>query len=314
MHTNSWYICIHMSPLINDIFSFLNAEGFSCEHKLFHRVEGLLVRSLSGSHKNILVLQINSDCPEDAHIQALLAAECIGELRQKDNEYPLIISEDRWHTQGEMMKSRLLAHLEVFSPVYARNCEVRRIDRSLAKAFLDANHSYGYAACKYCYGMFLKRHTGHIAQQIESCGNTVEKTGYPAPGTLVAVATFSNARKWAKGEKTIRSYEWTRYASLPDVRLNGGMGRMLKTFIKEVQPDDIMSYADLEWSAGDVYAQLGFELEGVKSPVMFSVDTETWKRTPIKQEISSGEQTNASLKYFQNLGSNKYRLKLTDYK
>lgn len=314
MHTNSWYICIHMSPLINDIFPFLNAEGFSCEHKLFHRVEGLRVRSLSGSHKNILVLQINSDCPEDAHIQAQLAAECIGELRQEDNEYPLIISEDRWHTQGEMMKSRILAHLEVFSPVYARNCEVRRIDRSLAKEFLDANHSYGYAACKYCYGMFLKRHTGHIAQQIESRGNTVGTTGYPAPGTLVAVATFSNARKWAKGDKTIRSYEWTRYASLPDIRLSGGMGRMLKTFIKEVQPDDIMSYADLEWSAGDVYAQLGFELEGVKSPVMFSIDTETWKRTPIKQEISPEGPTNAPLKYFQNLGSNKYRLKLTDYK
>ena len=89
---------------------------------------------------------------------------------------------------------------------------------------------------------------------------------------------------------------------------------MLKTFIKEVQPDDIMSYADLEWSAGDVYAQLGFELEGAKSPVIFSIDTETWKRTPIKQEISQEGPTNAPLKYFQNLGSNKYRLKLTDYK
>ena len=28
--------------------------------------------------------------------------------------------------------------------------------------------------------------------------------------TLVAVAAFSNARKWIKGDKTIRSYEWTR--------------------------------------------------------------------------------------------------------
>ena len=87
------------------------------------------------------------------------------------------------------------------------------------------------------------------------------------------------------------------------------MGRMLKTFIKEIQPDDIMSYADLEWSAGDVYTQLGFTLEGIKDPVMFAVDTENWKRVPIKAGI-----TPTSDRYFQNLGSNKYRLKLTDYK
>ena len=164
--------------------------------------------------------------------------------------------------------------------------------------------------------MFLKRHTGHIAKQIESA-TTGSKSIYPAPGTLVAVATFSNARKWVKGDKTIRSYEWTRYASLPNVRLSGGMGRMLKTFIKEVQPDDIMSYADLEWSAGDVYTQLGFELEGVKDPVIFSVDTQTWQRAPIKPgrtEMAPQIESMTPLKYFQNFGSNKYRLKLTDYK
>ena len=86
------------------------------------------------------------------------------------------------------------------------------------------------------------------------------------------------------------------------------MGKMLKTFIKEVQPDDIMSYADLEWSAGDVYAQLGFKLEGVKEPVLFSVNTQTWQRIPLK----SSQTDITSL--FLNLGSNKYRLKLTDYK
>ena len=82
---------------------------------------------------------------------------------------------------------------------------------------------------------------------------------------------------------------------------------MLKTFVKEVNPDDIMSYSDLEWSAGDVYPQLGFELEGVKAPVMFTIDTTTWRRSPIKAETPGD-------KYFQNFGSNKYRLKLTDYK
>ena len=127
----------------------------------------------------------------------------------------------------------------------------------------------------------------------------------------MAVATFSNARKWVKGDKTIRSYEWTRYASLPHVRLSGGMGRLLKAFIKDTQPDDIMSYADLEWSEGAVYTQLGFELEGRKDPVAFEIDA-SWQRIPIKDPCYSGA-ANGGKGYFQNLGSNKYRLKLTEY-
>ena len=285
-----------MSQLINDIFSFLNAEGFECGHELFYGVEGICVKTSTGCNRIILPLEISTSNQNDAYLHAELVMECIEDLYHEENEYPLIITEDRWYTHNHMMRSRILAHLEVFSPIYARNCEIRRIDRTVAKEFLEANHSYGHAACRYCYGMFLKRHTGHAADSASI-----------KPGTLVAVATFSNARKWTKGDLTIRSYEWTRYASLPEVRLSGGMGKMLKTFIKDVQPDDIMSYADLEWSAGDVYAQLGFELEGTKTPVMFSIDTDTWKRTPVKPGMTAGT-------YFQNFGSNKYRLKLTDYK
>ena len=224
-------------------------------------------------------------------------------MRSENGEYPLIVTEDRWNFQREMMKSRILSHLEVFSPIYARNCEARKIDKAAAKEFLEKHHSYGHAACRYCYGLFFKRHTGHIA---------LEESSRPIPtGELMAVATFSNARKWVKGDKTIRSYEWTRYASLPHVRLSGGMGRLLKAFIKDAQPDDIMSYADLEWSEGAVYSQLGFELEGRKDPVTFEIDA-CWQRVPVKDTCPT-DNTDGRRGYFQNFGSNKYRLKLTEY-
>ena len=306
-----------MNRLIDDITTFLSAEGFNCEHSVRFGQKVICVLTEQGRHKTVLPLDIHTANCEEAEVLSKNAEECIRAIYSEDNEYPLIVTEDRWNIQSSMMKARILAHLEIFSPLYARNCEVRRIDKALAKEFLEASHSYGHAACKYCYGMFLKRHTGHIAEQIESATTSGSKSAYPAPGTLVAVATFSNSRKWVKGNKTIRSYEWTRYASLPNVRLSGGMGRMLKAFIKEVQPDDIMSYADLEWSAGDVYTQLGFTLEGHKAPVLFLVDTATWKRSPIKSsttEMAPQIGSMTPLKYFQNFGSNKYRLKLTDYK
>lgn len=229
-------------------------------------------------------------------------------------ERPIIITQDRWERQRKMMKARLLAHLGIFTPAYARNCEVRRIGKEEAADFLARSHSYGDAACRYRYGMFLKRHTGHLASITDGTGSLL------IPGTLVAVAEFSNARKWTKGGKEIKSYEWTRYASLPGIRVCGGMGKMLRTFMQDVKPDDIMSYADIEWSDGNVYESLGFTKESTKDPVFFTIDSSTYERTALRTSgdnscgaISDGIPGASEPLYFKNWGSYKYRLKITDY-
>lgn len=138
---------------------------------------------------------------------------------------------------------------KVFTSVYARNCEVRRIDRAVAAAFLEAYHALGDTRSRYCYGVYVL-HEGH--------------SGIPE-GTLVAVGTFSSARRWMKDGREVRSYEWVRYASLSDVRVIGGMGKILDTFVNEVHPDDVMSYADASWSNGDAYKKLGFTQEESKT-------------------------------------------------
>jgi len=91
-----------------------------------------------------------------------------------------------------------------------------------------------------------------------------EKDGDVPKGTLVAVGGFSGPRVWDKNGKTIKSYEWVRFASLPNARVAGGMGKLLDTFIQDVKPDDIMSYADKNLSSGEVYRKLGFVEEGEK--------------------------------------------------
>ena len=277
--------------LLEDISDFLIGHGIGC---CIETICGQSVISASGHH--LLPIPVTATSLSEAEAASERCRTVIAILREKDGKYPIIITEDRWNRQRRMMEDRLLSHLEIFSQIYARNCEVRKIDKKTAGEFLNANHSYGDATCRYRYGLYLKRHTGHTA---------AEETGsHIVPGTLIAVATFSNARKWIKADKEIRSYEWTRYASLPEVRLSGGMGKMLNEFIKDVNPDDIMTYADLEWSEGKVYEKLGFLLEGEKAPVSFSID-EGWNRTP--------SATSGGLRYFRNFGSNKYRLKLTDY-
>lgn len=321
--------------LAEDILVFLTAEGFGCKIESVCGCDVICVGLKDGRRRLVIPVRITARSQEDAEKQSSGLLELIKRLTEETGRQPLMITEDRWRSQGEMMKERLQAHLEAFFPVYARNCEIRKIDKAEAAAFLEANHSYGDAACRYRYGMFLRRHTGWRSQIQLSNPDQEKNTEQNCnirealkPGTLIAVAEFSNARKWIKGDKTIRSYEWTRYASLPGVRINGGMGKMLKHFIKEVQPDDIMSYADLEWSEGTVYEQLGFTLEDQKEAVSFIIDCNTWERSAIKdsspthftsildsgcpQEEAEGTEKE-DIRFFRNFGSNKYRLKLTDY-
>jgi hypothetical protein len=301
-----------MIRLIEEIILFLESEGFECSRQMRDGAEVIRTHTLDRRHpKVILPMEISASSALEAAEVSDRAYECVQSIGVLE-DVPLIITEDRWRAQESMMRARLLAHLEIFSQAFARNCEVRRIEKTEARDFLTRNHSYGYAACRYHYGLFLKRQTGHLAASLE------DKESSLAPGTLIAVATFSNARKWSKGDRVIKSYEWTRYASLPDLRVSGGMGKMLKTFINDVHPDDIMSYADLEWSRGDVYSRLGFVLEGQKEPVLFSVDPRTWERTPVKPgtTAASGGHVipgSAGNLFFRNFGSNKYRMKLTDY-
>lgn len=132
--------------------------------------------------------------------------------------------------------------------LFARNCECKRVPKELADPFLDSNHRLGATRCNYLYGLFLKKATTELPE-----------------GSLVAVAGFSGPRIWQKGDSTVHSYEWVRYASLEGFGVNGGMGKLLKAFISEVHPDDIMSYADASWSNGDVYRKLGFKEEAPKT-------------------------------------------------
>ena len=302
-----------MENFTREIYGFLE----SCGLYIYKVRSGYGFQSISvgagpeGKSHSISLSGIVAESLEEASAQQDAVYEEITILRSETGRYPLIVTEDRWRRQNKSMRLRILSHLEIFSQIYARNCEIRRIDKATAQAFLEVNHSYGDAACKYRYGLYLKRHTGHNAVIADHDRQS------PVPGTLVAVATFSNARKWTKGDKTIRSYEWTRYASLPDVRLSGGMGKILKTFIKEVNPDDIMTYADLEWSEGKVYEQLGFTLEATRPSVTFTIETSEWSRTAMSSEATAAVDmpppARGRKRFFQNLGSNKYRLKLTDY-
>ncbi|MBR4228271.1 MAG: hypothetical protein IKR72_04130 [Bacteroidales bacterium] len=217
----------------------------------------------------------------------------------------VFVTEDRWRTAGETVRLRLLAHCGCFRQVYARNCSVRRIDRAVAAAFLSQTHSYGDALSRFRYGLFVDRVTGEkgicLSERSEEIFGVKDLPG-PQPGDLVAVATFSKARNRVIDGVRVKSFEWVRYASLPGLRVEGGMGKLLEAFVSEVHPEDVMTYADLEWSDGRAYRELGFTLAGPREPVTFAVDPHTWERRDVKYLPDT-----SGMLFYRNFGSLKYR-------
>lgn len=260
--------------LCDDISKFISGNGVSVIRDESHSVPVL------HCPENVTVIpaSICSRTLPDAEKANLSLKTALSELSSKKT---IIIPEDLWRRRQEMMECRLLAHLGRFRSVFARNTEIRRIPKPVSSEFLDSYHTYGDAAARYRYGIFTK------------------------DGELIAVGSFSSGRTWRKEEAVVRSFEWVRYASLPGVRVVGGMGKILSKFIGEVHPDDVMSYADMEWADGQVYEKLGFKEDGHRAPIPFAINANTWERTT----LSRAGEPSGNIYYHFNLGSRKFRLK-----
>ena len=146
-----------MFNLTEDIARFLESHGFETEFQVCDCFDVIAVK-VKDSYRRIMLHPVVADTMEKAEAEQ---ARWDRAMQTLDDRGMLVLTEDRWYSQRKMMEARLLAHLEIFDQVYARNCEIRKIDKATAAEFLEQNHSYGDASCRYRYGMFLKRHTGH---------------------------------------------------------------------------------------------------------------------------------------------------------
>lgn len=210
------------------------------------------------------------------------------------------IWEDYWLSRRSVVQSRLAAMLGKSAKIPARLTLVRRIDNATTMDFLEANHLNGGTMSKFRYGLFLpKRYYRVLPTDFAFDASTDE--------LLVAVATFSNARIFEQNGSPFRSHELIRFASLLGTNVVGALDKLLNAFIREKSPDDIMTYADLEWSDGRSYKRLGFEERGNMPPREAYVDVTHMRRvrTPEKAGHTAGQLPVEYLTVY-NLGSIKY--------
>ena len=166
--------------------------------------------------------------------------------------------EDVWIRKKELVQQKIMGEILGRKVIFARKCALGKIIKEEADSFFEATHILGSARAKFRYGLFYK-------------------------DQLVAAAVFSGGRKVEREGVFFRSFEWVRYASLPGIRVIGGMSKLLHAFVQEHHPDDVMSYADKEWSEGGAYQKLGFKRVGETPTQSYWLDPNTLQRYPRKR-------------------------------
>lgn len=195
--------------------------------------------------------------------------------------------EDRWWHNTDFWKDRLRVRFGKASRIFARNCRVIQPEPAVVQEFLAQCHTYGTTKCKHRFA--LEDHQGRV----------------------VAVATFSSPRPMMRGAERVESWEWVRYASLPSLVVVGGMSRLLSAFERAVHPQEVMTYADLEWSAGQAYRNLGFEAVDRREAVSFWVNPDDWSRHSLTKITNDRTYRGTVVDFdrgvtIQNLGSEKF--------
>lgn len=161
--------------------------------------------------------------------------------------------EDEWRDKKDIVKSRLMNLLgKTPDKIYARKCEIREVETSQAMRFLDENHLQGRVGGQYKYGLYHE-------------------------GELVSLMTFGKLRKNLGSDSKEGSFEMLRFCNKLFTSVVGGASRLLRHFLKEVNPVEVISYADKRWSTGNLYEQLGFIYEGDTKPNYFYVVREERK-------------------------------------
>lgn len=140
--------------------------------------------------------------------------------------------EDVWRSRPEQVLGRLSSVLGLNHTVHGRKTKIVEVSQETANSFFEQYHLQGTAGCKFRCGLELDQR-------------------------LVAVAGFS-AKRPMHHTPGYTSAELIRFATVNGFTVTGGLSKLIRHFIKTAAPNDIMSYADMDWSDGNGYTRLGF--------------------------------------------------------
>lgn len=141
------------------------------------------------------------------------------------------IFEHQWNNKRDIVKSRLLSVIGANKKIHARKTEIVNLSTDDKNNFLEKTHIQGKDNSSICLGL-------------------------TSDDVLVACMTFGKSRY----DKNF-DYELIRFSSDLNTNVVGGAGKLFKEFRKNYS-GSVISYADRQWSTGEMYKHLGFRMDG----------------------------------------------------
>jgi len=196
------------------------------------------------------------------------------------NIHLVYLWEDLWTAKQDIVKSRIYSLFGLSKRVFARKTKLIKLHKPELIKFLKENHLNEPANGKFKYGLLLG-------------------------DELIAAATFSASCPVHRGNEVYKSHQLIRFCNKNGVTVVGGLSKLITHFIREQTPEDIMTYADLDWSNGKSYIKLGFKKIGELLPQKFTIDSVSLLRN---YKNTTTQEKNC--KHYYNQGSAKYLLDL----
>lgn len=177
--------------------------------------------------------------------------------------YELIhIFEDEWLEKSDIIKSVIKNKLNIYDKrVYARNCEIRLVNKIEEKSFLNNNHIQGFVGSNICYGLYYNNE-------------------------LISLMSFGGLRKSLGYDSKEGSYEMLRFCNKLNYSVVGGASKLFKYFIKNHDVKNIISYSDNRYFDGSLYEKLGFEfVDNTKPNYFYTINHDRLNRFKFRKDV-----------------------------
>lgn len=164
-------------------------------------------------------------------------------LAEEKGIHLIHIFEDEWFDKQDIVKSILLSKFgEIDNKIYARECDIKKIDNSLSEEFLFNNHLQGPIPAIHHHGLFFQNE-------------------------LVLLVSFGKARFNKDCE-----WEILRFCNKKNTQVLGGLSKLISHFIWDYEPNSIITYVDARYGDGKCYKKCGFEFMRRTQPGYFYTD------------------------------------------
>ena len=137
--------------------------------------------------------------------------------------------EDDWELKKDLVKSIINNRLGLTTKIGARKCLIKEVNKEESKEFLEKNHIQSDCVESKRYGLYSNNE-------------------------LISLATF----KLMKRDTGI--YELKRFCNKQGISVIGGLSKLFKHFIKEIDPVEIISFCDNDYFKGNIYYSIGMIL------------------------------------------------------